>query len=394
MKTWNVVATAIALGVILGVASIFVEFVVSYEASYRLTHTGNMAVESTPQEQHSRPKVVVEGGESHDFGVMDRRTKRLHTFVFRNEGNSPLLIKTKSTTCKCTVSQLEETKVPPGASTDVVLEWTPDGISEKFQQRAEIQTNDPLRPIVNLTIHGMVVETFRTVPSQILLRRFTSGRSYSFRIVVYTYREGGFKIVDYDFIDSKAADYINAEIDVEATAEELGDDSYATSAQAVNVTILPGLPLGPLNHRLLLKTDIEEVPVIEVPIVGTVVSDVSVVGSRFRSGSNRLRLGGIKAAEGVKHDLFIIVKGPHRDKIGLKVGAVDPHDVLQVEIGEPKKVNRGMVHKYPLTIEIPPGSRAVSRYGIPGSPPGEILIETDHPQIKQFTIYIEFAIQG
>ena len=127
---------------------------------------------------------------------------------------------------------------------------------------------------------------------------------------------------------------------------------------------------------------------------GTIVSDISIVGSGFSDARNLLRLGPVDAQKGIRKKLFVLVKGPHRDNIQLRLGTIDPEDVLQVELGDPQQVNDGLVHKYPLSITIPPGSRAVNRMGTKTSSYAEIHLQSEHPEAKDVPIYVGFTIQG
>ncbi|MGH7201672.1 MAG: DUF1573 domain-containing protein, partial [Planctomycetaceae bacterium] len=89
-----------------------------------------------------QPKVFVEEPE-YDFGVMTVGQTRTHTFMVRNEGDASLKLALKGTSCKCTIGELEHGAVPPGGSTEVTLEWTPESADDQFRQLAQIWTNDP-----------------------------------------------------------------------------------------------------------------------------------------------------------------------------------------------------------------------------------------------------------
>ena len=52
--------------------------------------------------QVNGPIAVVVGSTEYDFGTMERRGVRTHTFVIRNDGTKPLTLEKGETTCKCT----------------------------------------------------------------------------------------------------------------------------------------------------------------------------------------------------------------------------------------------------------------------------------------------------
>ena len=394
IKTTTLVFLAVAMGAITGLAFTVKEFVGTDDPTRRLQVRETQSAGDSLSRQQSLPQVSVAGGLIHDFGAMPIDGKGTHTFVFQNTGDAALLVKTKSTTCKCTVSQLKQEVILPGRSTDVTLKWTPNGTSPDFRQRAEIETNDPYKPIVELTIHGRVIQALVPMPQAISLRRLPASKMVNHRVVVYSYNEEKFQLTGYELLNEEQASHFNVELDLATTDEDLAIDRFAKSASALQVTIRPGLPLGPIQQKLRLRTNLPDAPYLEIPIEGTVVGDISIVGPRFSSERNLLRLGAIDGRKGISTTLYVLVKGPHRDKTELSLGMVDPADVLQVTLGDRTEINRGLVYKYPLSIEIHPGSRNLNRLGTKTSSYAEIHIQSEHPEAKDVPVYVEFAIQG
>jgi hypothetical protein len=122
--------------------------------------------------------------------------------------------------------------------------------------------------------------------------------------------------------------------------------------------------------------------------------------SLYNSDRKIVTIGAVERQSGGTYKLQLLVKGPHAKDVQLSVGEVDPPDVLQVSIDteHPSSINSGTVLMYPLTISIPPDSRAVSRLGgtanDAGAKLGKIVIETTHPQTKQMVLYVQFAVEG
>ena len=394
MKTTSIALLSIILGAITGLAYTVKEFVDISDPEHPLEIRRKSANENPETLRQNVPQVTVVGGTTHDFGAMQIHGKGVYSFVFQNTGDKPLLIKTKSTTCKCTVSQLKQEEIPPGQSTDVTLEWTPNGKSVDFRQRAEIETNDPLTPIVDLTIHGRVLQALAPVPGAIVLRRLPTSKKATHRIVVYGYHEEKGDLTGYEFLNEDLASHFDVELGLTPTATERAADRFAKRASALQVTIQPGLPLGRIQQQLRLHTNVPESPYLEIPIEGTVVSDISVVGPRFSSERNLLRLGTIEAQKGISTTLYLLVKGPYRETIEMRLGAVDPGNILQVTLGERTKINNGLVVKYPLSVVVPPGTRhKINRLGTETSSYAEIHIQSDHPEVKDLPIFVEFSIQ-
>ncbi len=120
----------------------------------------------------------------------------------------------------------------------------------------------------------------------------------------------------------------------------------------------------------------------------------------YHSDRKIITIGAVQRERGGTYKLQLLVKGTHAKDVQLRVGEVDPPDVLQVSIDaeHPSSINNGTVLMYPLTITIPPGSRTVSRLGgaadDAGVKLGKIVIETTHPQTKQLVLFVQFAVEG
>src|SRR6267154_1601290 len=107
------------------------------------------------------PKASVVNGERHDFGTMDRHGQGQHKFVVRNDGDAPLTLHAGKTSCQCTSFAVVEGTVQPGQTTNVVLEWAPKRAEAQFEQTADLETNQPNRPTIVLTIKGRLIDMLR-----------------------------------------------------------------------------------------------------------------------------------------------------------------------------------------------------------------------------------------
>ena len=395
MKIWIVTAVGLVIGTLGG----------SIVTWYDLSSSGDLldlfpaatAVDTDATGQslpdaEALPGVMVAGGEEFDFGVMERDTTSSHEFVFRNVGGSPLQLVKGETTCKCAVSSLGSDMIPPGQTATVTLEWTPNAFSPEFRQRAEIMTNDPLRPLIELVVFGRVSQPMRTLPGDVMYGRISANRAKTARVMLFGYRDVDLQVVEQAFTQQNTAEYFETKI-TPMDAEDVSRDVGAGVGWNIFVTVNPGLSLGPIEQTLELTPNYEDLRTLTIPVRGTIVSDISFVGRGYDSERNVLKLGKIAAADGVSTNMYLLVKGPLRQEVEVSIKSVDPADVLQVRLGERKEINEGAVIQYPITVEIPPGSRSTSRLGSESSRIGEILFETTHPQAQHVPLRVYFAVQ-
>jgi hypothetical protein len=136
---------------------------------------------------------------------------------------------------------------------------------------------------------------------------------------------------------------------------------------------------------------------VEIPIEGNVLGDISIVGprtgpSRWDGENNLLFLGDVPGEKGAEsRDLHLLVKGEHRDHIDLKVVKVQP-EFLQVEFEKPQPVEGALVVKVPFTVKVPPGAPAGDHSATAGNS-GRIEIETGHPTTPRLQLYVSFGVE-
>jgi hypothetical protein len=340
------------------------------------------------------PRVVVVNGESHNFGTMEQNTRGTHVFKMQNVGDAPLQIEKGDTTCKCTVSEMENGSLAPGETVDITLSWEvidpPAGAD--FRQVARFRTNDPQRPLIELLIHGFVSRSIRAAPEELIVKRISANEAYSANFNLFAYQHSDLEVTGHEFQREETRDYFEATFRP-LTANELQAEPRAMSGVLVSLRIQPGLPIGTLDQTMHIETNLPDNSNIDVPIRGTVTSDISVVGRNFKASRNLLDLRTIRQSEGATANLHILVKGPDRENIQLEIESTDPSDVLQASIGEADRSNPKIV-RYPLTIEIPPGAREVSHLSYQPDRAGKVLIKTTHPQAKEIQVLVRFAVEG
>jgi len=393
MKTIILALTATVLGSAVGVALTYNE----------LTSVGNVGLGSPvdvlelgsatiARQQAGIPRLAVEGEREYDFGVMERGTTSSHAFVIKNEGRGPLRLEKGETSCKCTLSELTNGSLSPGESTEITLEWTPKEYEPVFHQTAEIRTNDPLTPILTLTIRGKVIQSVRTSPESIALGSIPLNKPTLTEVKLFSYADHPLEVTEIEWALEEIASYFSAEV-VDMPREVVETDPDAKGGKLVKIRIESGLPLGPINQKIRLTTNLLESPVIEVPLTMNVTGDVSIVGRGYSNESATLMLGRIKSEKGYVARLNVLVKGPDREGTEVSVGEVKPADVLKVTLGEKKQVKNGEIYMIPLEIAIPAGSRSASHISTNRNDQGSVVLETNHPEAKRIEIAVRFAVE-
>jgi len=387
MKASTVVIIAALLGCALGTGISVANFGLS-GAALQMQAT----VEPPLPNVGAQPKLLVDS-KHHDFGVVDRDVTVRHVFEFTNRGEGVLKLKRGGTSCtRCTITELAKDEVAPGETVGVTVEYLTAYAQPQFSQTATILTNDPAEPRVELNIYGTVRTRYRVVPSSVVLSKVSANESKATYVTIFSYLSDQVELVSHGFSEPESAQYF--EVRGEPVAKDKIMEPDAKGACRVEVLVKPGLPWGPIRQRIRLELKMsgdEKNTELELPVMGTVDSDISLVGRGWHADTSRLVLGSFPRAEGASRTVSIMVHGPHRNDVQVRLLKADP-EWLQVTLGEPTKYTDVTV-QIPLTVAVPPGSPPGSHLGVGGAPVAEVLLETTHPQVREIRMNVQFLIE-
>ncbi len=388
MKSLALVAVCLVVGIGLGLAATRQEF--SGEQLPTETYRSVTPVKSAAPSQER--KLVIVGGSAFNFGEMDRHATGEHTFLFRNDGLTPIGLKQGQTTCKCTMSEMKDGELNPGQSMPIKLSWTAKTGEQDFSQSAEILTsNYPQQPVVRLHVYGKIIDALRADRASLSLGSLSASENAIGRFKVYAFRgEEPLAIVKHEFTLADKAAFFEAEFRP-LTADELKAEKGVKSGVEVTIRLKSGLPLGTTSQTIRLTTNLSETSPLDVAIEARIVGDIMLVGPNTVSEKNMIALGSTRSSQGKTGKYHVLVKGPHRSETTLKIASITPTDGFQAVLGEPLTDNP-LVTRYPLTITIPVGARPVSNSGPTEDSAGVLRIETTHPQIKEFVVLVRYTV--
>jgi hypothetical protein len=337
------------------------------------------------------PMVEVIGGEEFDFGVMDRGETRTHSFQLKNNSDKHVAVEVKGTTCKCTVGDLEKSSIGPGETVDVNLEWVAKSMETDFKQTATIKTSHPARPTILLNVFGKVLQIVQAFPPNVVFSDVTVRESREQEFMVYGFKDDRLVIEEYRWTEPETAEFF--EFEWETAPKEIVDaEENAMAAVICKVKMKEGLPLGPINQTLELVTSSSRSGVLDIPVRARIVGDVSMTGTGYREITNVLRMGPISRSRGMKRKLFMTIKGPHREEFQVLGAKAEPADVLKVEYGEPRELQGGRVKMYTLQFEVPKDSRPVNLSGGEEHGLGKVVLSTNHPDLAEIEVKVNFAV--
>lgn len=314
------------------------------------------------------------------FGRMAVKSDNSHVFVIRNEGEADLVMKAGETTCKCTTFGFGKTKeeavnkatVKPGEEISLIMNWkagdTPD---RAFRHGGDIHTNDPKNPIVKIAVQGAIEQKYEMFP----YGQWDVGNIYqepgTLKVGVGSKIHSAFQIVS---VESPSG-MVKAHIEPMSEAE-LGKE-LLTSGYSLTLEVSPSIPSGFFEEHLKITTAEDPEPLRATVIARKhgAIRLQQLAGAQLDPRTLTLQLGSFSANTGREAKLLVIAdeKGM-TEPLAIKSIDADPSFITASleSAGEPS----GTVHRYFLTIKVPPGRPHAQRTD---ANLGHLKISTNHP---------------
>ncbi len=295
--------------------------------------------------------------------------------------------------------EIADSTVAPGESTTVHVTWKSKQYSGTFKQSVTINTSDPNRREVILTISGEYTQQLHVNPNELNFGQIVGNEPVTREArILCNLSNHPLEVTGHEFSEPELAKFFAVEIRPLAH-EELPQTGRVFSGALVKVTAKPGLPPGRFQPRILLKTNLSSMPEVDLPLFGSIGKDVSVAGSGWDDDIGVLTIGPVKAGTAVQRQLLLFARGADAKNVRYNVVHVEP-DFLKVTLGETTVMGDGKLAKTPLTIEVPPRSTPASYMDagtdgtLVGGKAGQIKIDTTSAEVHQLRIAVRFAIEG
>ena len=106
----------------------------------------------------------------HDFGEINRLSKQICEFHFRNTGGTVLNVQKKiNSTCGCTVPVLTKTDYAPGETGVIKVTFSAGSSVGKMQKLITVHSNDSQRALRRLTVKANIIQQIIVTPASLTL---------------------------------------------------------------------------------------------------------------------------------------------------------------------------------------------------------------------------------
>lgn len=323
------------------------------------------------------PKAVADETEF-DFGTLSVGSEGEHIFIIKNEGEGDLQLKKGRSTCSCTVGELsDDSKIPPGGTVEIKLNWKIKMMTPTFRHSASVYTNDPDHRELQFTVTGKVDEVYLMRPNS----PWEAGELTSGDAVVTGYL--GSNVVSEFEIKSISNKNEWAKVEATPMTQQELEQHEVKSGYKLTATLTPSMPVGPFSEDVTLETTLPDTPTAVFRINGSRPGPLELFGPNFRPEANALILGEFPASEGKSATISLFARDLDGDLELL--GYDQEFNSCKVELVKDEKL-AGKAKRYFLKVNIPPGApqdrmRKKSE---------KINLKLNHPDAPALRLIVEF----
>ena len=188
-----------------------------------------------------------------DFGTVPIGSEVRHVFAVANDGRKPLTLEPRRAECACTTVVRPGGTVAAGDSGWVEVAFDTARAPGERVRTVTVETNDPERPELVLTLRGVVAADVSATPDHVFFGRVPRGTS----------RERVVEIVPADGVTILKVKKDSPRFDLQV-------ERLPASAIRVRVALRPQDRSGPFDDVLVVTTTSDRQPELAIPVLGDV----------------------------------------------------------------------------------------------------------------------------
>jgi hypothetical protein len=328
----------------------------------------------TAAEVPTGPRLVVDSA-SYDLGDVDFAQPYPHSFKVKNAGGTPLRLKVARKSCTCAEVVAPAEAVEPGKEDKVTVTWVPiPGQAGSHTLSAELETNDPQKPLLRLELKAHVTPTVRIAPedwSMIDFGQLRPGEVQQREIKVFST-----VLPEFDLEPSVSHTGLKATVTPLPPGSDVGG-LKARCGYGVTVRTSNELPKGYFRETLTLTVRGKQERRIVLPVYGDIETGAVLVSPR----EVEFKRPYVTDADTQKVHVQFIVPS---DKESVEVASWEPNFLV---VGKPQPVKKGL---WEFTVSIPRDNPEAVKYQAGGFLEGRILLRTSSANAAEVPIRVKW----
>ncbi|MEC8864389.1 MAG: DUF1573 domain-containing protein [Planctomycetota bacterium] len=359
-------------------------------------NNGDAGLQGFRQRGPQDPIATIVGSQEYNFGTAQSGDEGSHVFEIRNDGQSPLTLEPINLDESGVVARVEGSPVAPGGTASLIVDWTINYYEENYLQNVGVETNDPEMDMLSLRLMGNIPPAVRPQQSRLGFRNVRASEGFESYFDIYAYFDNDLEVLSHEWLDPETESFMEVRYEtLPPDHASLEDQEDVQSAVRIWVRALPGMPAGVLREAITVKTNKETRRPIQVGVLADVRGAFAVEagqGLEYDSEINVVDLGRISRLSKKDATLNVSVNLTEieGDEVTLKVEQIDPAGVLQVDVGEARKVGKGMV--IPVRLMLQGNGQSISRMGPGEDLLGRVRLVAEETKDQCVEFYVKFAI--
>jgi hypothetical protein len=212
---------------------------------------------------------------SHNFGVVARGAEVSHRFRIKNLYTQDVQIGNVTTTCGCTAPQFDQAPVKTGGETYVTITMDTNRFQHQKNSTVTVQFAQPRFAEVRIPVEVYIRSDVVLTPGSINFGAVEAGAKIDRTIeIAYAGRP-----------DWKITKVISGDPNVDARVVETSRNGGGQVGYRLDVSLLPGTPVGNLRKQMTLVTDDASGNEIPVLVQARVEGDVTITPSVVQLGT-------------------------------------------------------------------------------------------------------------
>jgi hypothetical protein len=197
---------------------------------------------------------------SHDYGKVSSGQSVSAEFEFRNEGDATLKIENLTASCGCTKAVEGKKEIPPRGTAKISAQFDTIGMKAGRKQKTIfVKTNDPVTPVVKLTLYADVVKEINVTPPSLNKKVSSLADPIVFPLNITDTATTGYKIFD--------AETVEGEGQVSLDPSNVTLQPKSTSHLKLMLKLKPEPNRSFYAGKVRLKTDHPSESEIEIPFL-------------------------------------------------------------------------------------------------------------------------------
>ena len=359
-------------------------------------NNGDAGLQGFRQRSPEGPIATIVGSQEYNFGTSQIGEEGSHVFEIRNDGKSPLTLTPVNLDESGVIARVEGSPVAPGETASLIVDWTINYYEENYLQNVGVETNDPELGMLSLRLMGNVPPSVRQQRSRLGFRNVRASEGFESYFDVYAYFDDDLEVISHEWLKPETESFMEVRYEtLPPDHKSLKDQDDVQSAVRIWVRALPGMPAGVLREAITVKTNKETRRPIQVGVLADVRGAFAVEagqGLEYNSEINVVDMGRISRLSKKDATLNVSVNLTEieGDEVTLKVEQIDPAGVLQVDVGEARKVGKGMV--IPVRLMLQGNGQSISRMGPGEDLLGRVRLVAEETKDQCVEFFVKFAI--